>query len=147
MATIPEIEARIHALWTKGDARTREEAVELGRRLTALETDMPPGDFSTHVLEVLPHARACRAALDGPVPRVPGGGERPAPEGSQGSPHDAGAIGRSVGRSVPRAEGHARDAHRWHLGPARGRSHVAFAGRSKTVSASPPARAAGLFPS
>jgi hypothetical protein len=45
MATIPEIEARIHALWAKGDARTRDESVELGRLLTALETDMPPGDF------------------------------------------------------------------------------------------------------
>jgi hypothetical protein len=34
----------------KGSAH---EAVELGRRLTALETEQPPGDFSTHVLEVL----------------------------------------------------------------------------------------------
>src|SRR5919106_6824635 len=50
MATIPEIEARIHALWTKGEARTREESVELGRLLTALEAEMPPGDFYTHVL-------------------------------------------------------------------------------------------------
>ncbi len=31
MATIPEIEARIHVLWTKGEARTREESVELGQ--------------------------------------------------------------------------------------------------------------------
>jgi hypothetical protein len=53
MATIPEIEARIHALWTKGDARTPGESVELGRLLTDLETEMPPGDFYTHVLEVL----------------------------------------------------------------------------------------------
>ncbi len=53
MATIPEIEARIHALWTKGEARTREVSVELGRLLTALEAEQPPGDFSTHVLEVL----------------------------------------------------------------------------------------------
>ena len=53
MATIPEIEARIHALWAKGDARTLEESVELGRLLTALETEMPPGDFYTHVLDVL----------------------------------------------------------------------------------------------
>jgi hypothetical protein len=45
MATIPEIEPRIHALWAKGDARTREESVEPGRLLTALETEMPPGDF------------------------------------------------------------------------------------------------------
>jgi hypothetical protein len=35
MATIPEIEARIHALWTKGEARTREESVALGQLLTA----------------------------------------------------------------------------------------------------------------
>jgi hypothetical protein len=53
MATIPEIEARIHALWAKGDARTLDESVELGRLLTALETEMPPGDFYTHVLDVL----------------------------------------------------------------------------------------------
>jgi hypothetical protein len=51
MATIPEIEARIHALWTKGEARTREESVELGQLLTALEAEQPPGDFYTHVLE------------------------------------------------------------------------------------------------
>jgi hypothetical protein len=53
MATIPEIEARIHALWAKGDARTLDESVELGQLLTALETEMPPGDFYKHVLEVL----------------------------------------------------------------------------------------------
>jgi hypothetical protein len=53
MATIPEIEARIHALWAKGDARTPDESVELGQLLTTLDTDMPPGDFYTHVLEVL----------------------------------------------------------------------------------------------
>jgi hypothetical protein len=53
MATIPEIDARIHALWAKGDARTPEESVALGRLLTDRETEMPPGDFSTHVLEVL----------------------------------------------------------------------------------------------
>ena len=53
MAAIPEIEARIHALWAKGDARTSEESVELGRLLTALEIEMPPGDFYTHVLDVL----------------------------------------------------------------------------------------------
>jgi hypothetical protein len=28
MATIPEIEARIHALWTKGEVRSREESVD-----------------------------------------------------------------------------------------------------------------------
>jgi hypothetical protein len=53
MATIPEIEARIHALWAKGDARTPEESVELGRLLTALNTEMPPRDFYRHVLDVL----------------------------------------------------------------------------------------------
>lgn len=53
MATIQEIEARIHALWTKGDARTPDESVEPGQWLTSLDTDMPPGDFYTHVLEVL----------------------------------------------------------------------------------------------
>jgi len=53
MATIPEIEARIHALWSKGDIRTLEESVELGQLLTELETGMPPGDFYTHVLDVL----------------------------------------------------------------------------------------------
>jgi hypothetical protein len=53
MATIPEIEARIHALWAKGDARTRDESVELGRLLLELETEMPPGDFYMHVLDVL----------------------------------------------------------------------------------------------
>jgi hypothetical protein len=53
MATIPEIEARIHALWAKGDARTPDESVELGQWLTSLDTEMPPGDFYRHVLEVL----------------------------------------------------------------------------------------------
>jgi len=71
MATIPEIEGRIHALWAKGDARTLEESVELGRLLTALETEMPPGDFYTHVLDVL--YIPARAALYATVPRVPGG--------------------------------------------------------------------------
>jgi hypothetical protein len=52
-ATIPEIEARIQALWAKGRARTPEESLELGRLLTALKAEMPPGDFYTHVLEVL----------------------------------------------------------------------------------------------
>jgi hypothetical protein len=53
MATIPEVEARIHALWAKGDARTLEESVELGQLLTELETEMPPGDFYKHALDVL----------------------------------------------------------------------------------------------
>jgi hypothetical protein len=53
MATIPEIEARIHALWAKGDARTLDESIELGQPLTELETEMPPGDFYRHVLDVL----------------------------------------------------------------------------------------------
>ena len=62
MATIPELEERIHALWAKGDARARDESVELGRLLTELETEMPPGDFYRHVLDVL-HMPA-RAAQD-----------------------------------------------------------------------------------
>jgi hypothetical protein len=62
MATIPEMEARIHALWAKRDARTREESMELGRLLAALETEWPPGDFYRHVLDVL-HIPA-RAAQD-----------------------------------------------------------------------------------
>ena len=53
MATIPEIEERIHALWAKGDARTLDESVELGRLLTELQIEMPPGDFYKHVLDVL----------------------------------------------------------------------------------------------
>ena len=53
MATVPEIEARIHALWGKGDARTLDESVDLGRLLTELQNEMPPGDFYTHVLDVL----------------------------------------------------------------------------------------------
>jgi hypothetical protein len=61
MATIPEIEARIHALWAKGDARTLDESVELGRLLTHLQTEMPPGDFYKHVLDVLHmHAHAAQ---------------------------------------------------------------------------------------
>jgi hypothetical protein len=79
MATIPEIEARIHALWTKGEARTCEEWVELGQLLTALEAEMPPGDFYKHVLEVLhipahdaqrfmTQYRASQDAEHGPVP-------------------------------------------------------------------------------
>jgi hypothetical protein len=62
MATIPEIEARIHALWAKGDAGAPDESVELGRLLAALETEWPPGDFYRHVLDVL-HIPA-RAAQD-----------------------------------------------------------------------------------
>jgi hypothetical protein len=84
MATIPEIEARIHTLWTKGDAHTPEEAVELGRLLTALETEQPPGDFYTHVLEVLhipardvqyfmQQARASQGADSRPAPEEPPG--------------------------------------------------------------------------
>jgi hypothetical protein len=80
MATIPEIEARIHALWTKGDARTREESVELGRRLAALEAEMPPGDFYKHVLDVL-HIPARDAQHFMAQYRAPQGVDsRPAPE-------------------------------------------------------------------
>ena len=53
MATIPEIEERIHALWAKGNARTLDESVQLGQLLTELQTEMPPGDFYKHVLDVL----------------------------------------------------------------------------------------------
>jgi hypothetical protein len=61
MATIPEIEECIHALWTKGDAHTLDESVDLGRLLTEVHTEMPPGDFYTHVLDVLHiHTRAAQ---------------------------------------------------------------------------------------
>ena len=75
MATIPEIEARIHALWAQGDARTLAESVELGRLFTELETEMPLGNFYTHVLEVL-HMPACAAQqwMWGEVMRSAGGG-------------------------------------------------------------------------
>jgi hypothetical protein len=53
MATIPAIEERMRAWRAKGCARTPEESVELGRLLTELKTQMPPGDFYTHLLEVL----------------------------------------------------------------------------------------------
>ncbi len=53
MATIPAFEERIRALRAKGRARTPEESVELGWLLTELKTQMPPGDFYTHILEVL----------------------------------------------------------------------------------------------
>jgi hypothetical protein len=81
MATIPEIEAHIHALWAKGEARTPDESVELGRLLTALEVEMPPGDFYRHVLEVLhmpahdaqhfmAQYRASQGAESSPVPET-----------------------------------------------------------------------------
>ena len=80
MATIPEIEARIHALWATGEARTREESVELGRLLTSLEAEMPPGDFSRHVLEVL-HIPAREAQGFMAQSRASQGADsRPAPE-------------------------------------------------------------------
>jgi hypothetical protein len=80
MATIPEIEARIHALWAKEDARTLGESVELGRLLTALETEMPPGDFYKHVLEVL-HIPARNAQRFMAQYRASQGSDsRPAPE-------------------------------------------------------------------
>jgi hypothetical protein len=81
VATIPEIEARIHARWTTGEARTREEAAELGRLLTALEAEQPPGDCSTHVLEVL-HIPARDAQRFMQQAREPQGADRrSAPEG------------------------------------------------------------------
>lgn len=53
MATIPEIEARIHVLWAKKDRRTPDESLELGQLLANLQAELPPGDFYQHVLEVL----------------------------------------------------------------------------------------------
>jgi hypothetical protein len=81
MATIPEIEARILALWAKGDARTFDESLELGRLLTALETEMPPGDFYTHVLDVL-HipARAAQRFME-QYHESQGADSHPVPEG------------------------------------------------------------------
>jgi hypothetical protein len=84
MAAIPEIEARIHALWAKGEARILDESVELGGLLTDLQTEMPPGDFYTHVLDVLHMpARAAQRFMEQyhAPPRADSG---PAPEGSQG---------------------------------------------------------------
>ncbi len=80
MATIPELEARIHALWTKGETRTPDEAVALGLLLSALAAEMPPGDFATHVREVLriPADVAQRLVQQS---REPQGADRgPAPE-------------------------------------------------------------------
>jgi hypothetical protein len=90
MATIPEMEARIHARWTTGEARTREESAELGRLLTALEAEQPPGDCSTHVLEVL-HIPARDAQRFMQQSREAQGADSPpGPKGSQGTPHDTG---------------------------------------------------------
>lgn len=87
MATIPEIEARIHARWTKGERRTREEAAELGRLLTALEAEKPPGDFYMHVLEVLHIPARDAQRFMQQVRNAQGVDSRPAPEGS---PRDTG---------------------------------------------------------
>ena len=85
MATIPEIEARIHALWVKGDARTPDESVELGQVLTSLDTDMPPRDFYRHVLEVL-HIPARDAQHFMAQYRASQGADScPAPEASRGT--------------------------------------------------------------
>jgi hypothetical protein len=81
MATIPEIEARIHALWAKGEARTREESVELGRLLTDLHTEMPPGDFYKHVLEVLHMPARDAQHFMAQYRTSQGADSRPAPEG------------------------------------------------------------------
>jgi hypothetical protein len=82
MATIPEIEARIRTLWTKGDVRTPDESMELGWLLTALETEWPPGDFYRHVLDVL-HipARDAQRFME-QYRESQGSDSRPAPEGS-----------------------------------------------------------------
>ncbi len=84
MATIPEIEARIHVLWTKGEGRTREESAELGRLLTALEAEKPPGDFYTHVLEVLHIPARDAQRLMQQAREAQGTDSRPGPEGSEG---------------------------------------------------------------
>ena len=80
MATIPEIEAR-----------TREESAELGRLLTALEAEKPPGDFSTHVLEVLhiPARDAQRFMQQSPA-RPRGRTALRALRGHRETPHDTG---------------------------------------------------------
>jgi hypothetical protein len=80
MATIPEIEVRIHALWGTGDARTPDESVEFGQLLTGLEIETPPGDFYRHVLEVL-HIPAREAQRFMAQSRASQGADsRPAPE-------------------------------------------------------------------
>jgi|RhiMethySRZTD1v2_1073278.scaffolds.fasta_scaffold2902839_1 hypothetical protein len=85
MAAIPEIKARIHALWAKGEARTPDESVELGQWLTSLDTDMPPGGFSRHALEVL-HIPAREAQQFMAQSRASQGADNtPAPEGSRGA--------------------------------------------------------------
>lgn len=84
MATIPEIEARIHVLWAKGEARTREEAAELGRLLTALEAEKPPGDFYTHVLEVLHIPARDAQYFMQQAQEAQGADSRPTPEGPEG---------------------------------------------------------------
>jgi hypothetical protein len=76
MATIPEIEARIHALWTTGEARTREESVALGRLLTALEAEQPPGDFYIPARDAQRFMQQARASQ--------GADSRLGPEESQG---------------------------------------------------------------
>jgi hypothetical protein len=74
MATIPEIDARIHAVWAKGHARTLEESVELGRLLTELETEMPPGDSirMCWMSSTFPHApRSALCNSTASSPRLP----------------------------------------------------------------------------
>jgi hypothetical protein len=85
MATIPEIEARIHVLWTKGEARMPDESVELGELLTALEIDMPLGDFYTHVLEVLPMPARDAQHFMAQYRVSQGADNTPAPEASRGA--------------------------------------------------------------
>ena len=52
-----DIEERIHALWAKGGARSLDESMELGRLLTDLQPETPPGNFSTHIWRsfIFPH--------------------------------------------------------------------------------------------
>jgi len=81
MATIPEIEARIQTLWARGDARTPDEAAELGRLLTALEAEKPPGDFYTYVLEVLHIPARAAQQFMAQYRAAEGVNSTPAPEG------------------------------------------------------------------
>jgi hypothetical protein len=55
-----------------------------GARLTALETEMPPGDFYTHVLEVLYIPARDAQHFMQQAREAQGADRRPAPEGSEG---------------------------------------------------------------
>jgi hypothetical protein len=82
MATIPELEARIHALRTKGRARTTEGSVGPGQRLTERKTHMPAGDFYRHVLEVLRLSARTAQRYTQRYREHPGRGRRTPPQAS-----------------------------------------------------------------